>query len=124
MQFYKDDKFVLKNLIKDPLRHPHFFSKIKFQKNTIPRGLKKEKNKIITKEIQFGEINMMNLENSMFYFKSCFYSEPFFHDVYDNHMRYQYLTKHLSDAQNKKQQYEFFKKSPMYHVMTLSTFYF
>ena len=66
----------------------------------------------------------MILENSMFYFKSCFHSEPFFHDVHDKHMRSQYLTKHLGDAQNKKQKNESFKKSPMYHVLTLLTFYF
>ena len=60
----------------------------------------------------------MTLENSMFYFKSCFHSELFFHDVHDIHMRSQYLAKHLGDPQNKK------KKIRVHvHVMILLTFY-
>ena len=63
----------------------------------------------------------MILQNSVLL---CARSEPLFHDVDDNHMRCQYLTKHLDDARNKKQKYESFKKSPMYLVMTLLTFNF
>ena len=57
-------------------------------------------------------------------FESCSHAERLFHDVHDNYMRYQYLTRYLGDPQNKKQKYEFFKTSPMNHVMILSTFYF
>ena len=54
----------------------------------------------------------------MFYFKSCFHSELFLHDVHDIHMWSQYLAKHLGDPQNKKQ-----KSESMYHVMILLTFH-
>ena len=69
---------------------------------------------------------MMTLENSKFCFKICIYSETFFHDLLDNHMQYQCLTKHSGDAQNKKQKYitSLSKKSPMYHVMILLIFHF
>ena len=41
---------------------------------------------------------MMALGNSNFCFKIAIHSERFFHDLHDNHMRHQYLTKHLGDA--------------------------
>ena len=89
MQFLKGDSYIhtQKSIQRSFKTSPYFFINIyKLQKNTIHQGLKKEKKNIINKEIWFGEINMMTLADSMFYFQTCIYSEPFFHDMHDNHI--------------------------------------
>lgn len=48
--------------------------------------------------MQFGKINLVTLDHLISCFKSCTYFEPFFRDLNNSHIRYQYPSKHSDDA--------------------------
>ena len=88
MQFLKGDSYIhtQKSIQRSFKTSPYFFINKVIEKQNSSRIKKREKKNIINKEIWFGEINMMTLANSMLYFQTCIYSEPFFHDMHDNHI--------------------------------------